>query len=170
MQEKLLSPFPVSGNDPADETGIIPFIVFTDGDSYVLGADETGIIPFIVFIDGDSDVLEEAIIPFIVFIDGDSDVLEEADETGIIPFIVFTDGDSDVLEEADETGIIPFIPAGDAGTSRLQNEFEILKWLGKGGFGDVIKVSDVKFTNNIHYTHYTSMILKKADLLFRSLE
>ena len=55
---------------------------------------------------------------------------------------LFTDSDSDELEETDETGIIPFIPAGDTGQSRLQNEFEILKWLGKGGFGDVIKVSD----------------------------
>uniref|UniRef100_T1IQL0 non-specific serine/threonine protein kinase n=1 Tax=Strigamia maritima TaxID=126957 RepID=T1IQL0_STRMM len=26
------------------------------------------------------------------------------------------------------------------GQSRLQNEFEVLKWLGKGGFGDVLKV------------------------------
>ena len=34
---------------------------------------------------------------------------------------------------------IPFIPRSDSG-SRLQNEFSILKWLGKGGFGDVIKV------------------------------
>ena len=34
---------------------------------------------------------------------------------------------------------IPYIPASDSG-SRLQNEFAILKWLGKGGFGDVIKV------------------------------
>ena len=36
---------------------------------------------------------------------------------------------------------IPFIRAisGDGG-SRLNTEFEMLKWLGKGGFGDVIKV------------------------------
>ena len=34
---------------------------------------------------------------------------------------------------------MPFIPASDSG-SRLQNEFEIIRWIGKGGFGDVIKV------------------------------
>lgn len=44
-------------------------------------------------------------------------------------------------EEDPETGGIPFIPSSDSG-SRLQNEFEILKWLGKGGFGDVIKVKN----------------------------
>ena len=62
---------------------------------------------------------------------------------GLHCFVV-SDSDSDALEETDEAGIIPFIPAGDTGQSRLQNEFDILKWLGKGGFGDVIKVSDVK--------------------------
>ena len=34
---------------------------------------------------------------------------------------------------------IPFIPAPDS-ASRLQNEFLILKSLGSGAFGDVIKV------------------------------
>ena len=47
-----------------------------------------------------------------------------------------TDSDDDTEQHI----YIPFIPASDSG-SRLQNEFEILKWLGKGGFGDVIKVS-----------------------------
>ena len=78
------------------------------------------------------------------------DALEEADDTGVIPFIHQTQNNNnnnnivdsdDQLEEADDTGVIPFIPASDTGQSRLQNEFEILKWLGKGGFGDVIKVS-----------------------------
>lgn len=34
-------------------------------------------------------------------------------------------------------------PYEASGQSRLTNEFEILKSLGKGGFGDVIKVREV---------------------------
>jgi len=34
---------------------------------------------------------------------------------------------------------IPFLPVG-SGQSRLQQDFAVLKWIGKGGFGDVIKV------------------------------
>lgn len=34
-----------------------------------------------------------------------------------------------------------FLPANPKGQSRIQNEFEVLKWLGKGAFGDVLKVS-----------------------------
>jgi hypothetical protein len=33
-----------------------------------------------------------------------------------------------------------FLPANSKGQSRIQNEFEVLKWLGKGAFGDVLKV------------------------------
>lgn len=33
-----------------------------------------------------------------------------------------------------------FLPANPKGQSRIQNEFEVLKWLGKGAFGDVLKV------------------------------
>lgn len=47
--------------------------------------------------------------------------------------------DSDEQEESIDHPI-PFIPSGDSTHSRLKNEFEIMKWLGKGGFGDVIKV------------------------------
>ncbi|XP_069116071.1 eIF-2-alpha kinase GCN2-like [Argopecten irradians] len=53
------------------------------------------------------------------------------------------DGDhqkTDVEEEEEEQ---PFITAFEAsGQSRLTNEFEILKSLGKGGFGDVLKVKN----------------------------
>jgi translation initiation factor 2-alpha kinase 4 len=34
-----------------------------------------------------------------------------------------------------------FLPASPKGQSRIQNEFEVLKWLGKGAFGAVLKVS-----------------------------
>ena len=40
----------------------------------------------------------------------------------------------------EEMEVIPFIPNSDGGQSRLTNEFEILIRLGKGAFGDVIKV------------------------------
>lgn len=56
-------------------------------------------------------------------------------------------------EEENEEGIvnIPFIPSSDSG-SRLQNEFKILKFIGKGGFGDVIKVSvDVMMLSRLVY-------------------
>ena len=49
-----------------------------------------------------------------------------------------------VEDEEDPTAVIPFIPTSDGGQSRLKSEFEILRWLGKGGFGDVIKVSDAR--------------------------
>ncbi len=53
-----------------------------------------------------------------------------------------TDGSKDDDEEHEDLGEIPFIPRSDTGHSRLKNEFDILKWLGKGGFGDVIKVKN----------------------------
>jgi len=34
------------------------------------------------------------------------------------------------------------LPRCVKGHSRVQSEFETLKWLGKGGFGDVLKVSN----------------------------
>lgn len=34
------------------------------------------------------------------------------------------------------------------GPSRIQNEFEVLQWLGKGAFGDVLKVRTRKFVYN----------------------
>lgn len=49
------------------------------------------------------------------------------------------DDSSSALEDAEDAlGSIPYIPTA---ASRLQRDFTILKWLGKGGFGDVIKVT-----------------------------
>ena len=43
--------------------------------------------------------------------------------------------------EAEEEELNPLITAWEAsGRSRLTNEFEVIKSLGKGGFGDVLKV------------------------------
>ena len=43
--------------------------------------------------------------------------------------------------EDDEQELLPLITAWEAsGQSRLTKEFDVLKSLGKGGFGDVIKV------------------------------
>ena len=51
------------------------------------------------------------------------------------------DNDQGSDDDDDECDVedIPFIPAPDS-ASRLQNEFHILRSLGKGAFGDVIKV------------------------------
>ncbi|XP_028409017.1 eIF-2-alpha kinase GCN2-like [Dendronephthya gigantea] len=37
---------------------------------------------------------------------------------------------------------IPFLRASVVGNSRVRNEFEVLQWLGKGGFGSVVKVKN----------------------------
>lgn len=42
-------------------------------------------------------------------------------------------------EEADPRLLMP---PGRGGPSRVLTEFEVLQWLGKGAFGDVLKVCD----------------------------
>ena len=55
--------------------------------------------------------------------------------------------DNDESEDEEEE-LQPLITAWEAsGQSRLTNEFDVLKLLGKGGFGDVIKVSTFVFLN-----------------------
>jgi hypothetical protein len=56
----------------------------------------------------------------------------------------------DVSEEEEPgSDIHLFLPANPKGQSRIQNEFEVLKWLGKGGFGDVLKVSVVDLSMHL---------------------
>ena len=58
-------------------------------------------------------------------------------------FIMFTETEEnkDDDSEDDDLADLPFITALEAsGQSRLTNEFEVLRSLGKGGFGDVIEV------------------------------
>ena len=43
-------------------------------------------------------------------------------------------------DDDESVGEIPFLSANVAGNSRLRSEFEVLQFLGKGGFGSVIKV------------------------------
>ncbi|XP_046402509.1 eIF-2-alpha kinase GCN2 [Ischnura elegans] len=42
--------------------------------------------------------------------------------------------------EEPDIDIEQYFPANPKGQSRIKNEFEIIKWLGKGAFGDVLKV------------------------------
>ena len=50
----------------------------------------------------------------------------------------YLDDEKSSDEEEDQPFITPYEASGH---SRLTNEFEVLKSLGKGGFGDVIKVN-----------------------------
>ena len=52
-----------------------------------------------------------------------------------------TEENKDDDSEDDDLADLPFITDLEAsGQSRLTNEFEVLRSLGKGGFGDVIEV------------------------------
>ncbi|XP_066996679.1 eIF-2-alpha kinase GCN2 [Anabrus simplex] len=48
--------------------------------------------------------------------------------------------EQEVGDEEPDTDIQFFLPANPKGQSRIQSEFQVLKWLGKGAFGDVLKV------------------------------
>ncbi|XP_049955903.1 eIF-2-alpha kinase GCN2 [Schistocerca serialis cubense] len=48
--------------------------------------------------------------------------------------------EDETFEEEPDTDIHMILPTNLKGQSRIQNEFEVLKWLGKGAFGDVLKV------------------------------
>jgi eukaryotic translation initiation factor 2-alpha kinase 4 len=45
----------------------------------------------------------------------------------------------DLSDEEGNDSKVP-LPSMGKGSSRVQSEFEVLKWLGKGAFGDVLKV------------------------------
>jgi hypothetical protein len=61
-----------------------------------------------------------------------------------------------------------FLPANPKGQSRIQNEFEILKWLGKGAFGDVLKVIAIVF--RIAFSGSTCWIWHSQTFIFWSVE
>lgn len=56
-------------------------------------------------------------------------------------------------DEEPESDIHLFLPANPKGQSRIQNEFEVLKWLGKGAFGDVLKVIIMDFSMHVVAAH-----------------
>ena len=67
-------------------------------------------------------------------------------------------------DQNDSDGEIPYIPTSDAsGQSRLYTEFEILKGIGKGGFGDVIKVG---ICNKLVYIKYLILQNITSTLIF----
>lgn len=61
-------------------------------------------------------------------------------ERGLSPLTpVHDEKEKDLEPEEPDNDIQLHLPSMD-GQSRIQNEFEVLKWLGKGAFGDVLKV------------------------------
>lgn len=61
-------------------------------------------------------------------------------ERGLSPLTpVHNEKEKDLEPEEPDNDIQLHLPSMD-GQSRIQNEFEVLKWLGKGAFGDVLKV------------------------------
>ncbi|XP_070151406.1 eIF-2-alpha kinase GCN2 isoform X2 [Polyergus mexicanus] len=61
-------------------------------------------------------------------------------ERGLSPLTpVHNEKEQDLEPEEPDNDIQLHLPSMD-GQSRIQNEFEVLKWLGKGAFGDVLKV------------------------------
>jgi hypothetical protein len=55
-----------------------------------------------------------------------------------------------------------FLPPNPKGQSRIQNEFEVLKWLGKGAFGDVLKVIMIVFCIEFGGSTCNNIILKHS--------
>ncbi|EFN69222.1 Eukaryotic translation initiation factor 2-alpha kinase 4 [Camponotus floridanus] len=61
-------------------------------------------------------------------------------ERGLSPLMpIHNEKKKDLEPEEPDNDIQLHLPSMD-GQSRIQNEFEVLKWLGKGAFGDVLKV------------------------------
>ncbi|XP_015584813.1 eIF-2-alpha kinase GCN2 [Cephus cinctus] len=61
-------------------------------------------------------------------------------ERGISPPRLDRNKEQDSSEPEEPASDIHFYLPALGGQSRIQNEFEVLKWLGKGAFGDVLKV------------------------------
>lgn len=81
-------------------------------------------------------------------------------------FCIVEDTDDNSVE--DEKELSPFITAWEAsGQSRLTNEFDVLKSLGKGGFGDVIKVIKSDLYNVSYLMHHSKWNMKRI-LIFNA--
>lgn len=65
-------------------------------------------------------------------------------------------------EEEPDADVQFYLPAF-GGQSRIQNEFEVLKWLGKGAFGDVLKVKN-KLDGGIYAIKRIELNPKKKQL------
>lgn len=61
-------------------------------------------------------------------------------ERGLSPSLSDNNEKKKILETEEPDSDIQLHLPSMGGQSRIQNEFEVLKWLGKGAFGDVLKV------------------------------
>lgn len=61
-------------------------------------------------------------------------------DRGLSPPRLDRDLENNKVEPEEPEADVHFYLPALGGQSRIQNEFEVLKWLGKGAFGDVLKV------------------------------
>jgi len=84
-------------------------------------------------------------------------------ERGLSPLIpVHTEKEKNLEPEEPDSDIQLHLPSM-GGQSRIQNEFEVLKWLGKGAFGDVLKVRN-KLDGGIYAIKRIELNPKKKQL------
>lgn len=84
-------------------------------------------------------------------------------ERDLLPLISNHDEKEKNLEPEEPDSDIQLYLPSLGGQSRIQNEFEVLKWLGKGAFGDVLKVRN-KLDGNIYAIKRIELNPKKKQL------